>query len=86
MKKNEEDLVKELFKNRNEIISSFCEKINKVYDVQSKKLYFSEQKSKVFLSRSGDENFVNIISNVRSLKSFSWKINVTISNNNSIRV
>jgi hypothetical protein len=85
-KKNEEEIVKELFKNRNEIINSFSEKINSIYDIQSKRIMFSENKIFPLPVVSEEAKFINVISNIKAFKSFSWKINVTISNNNSIRV
>jgi hypothetical protein len=85
-KKNEEEIVKELFKNRTEIINSFSEKINSIYDIQSKRIMFSENKLFPLQVISEETKFINVISNIKAFQSFSWKINVTISNNNSIRV
>ena len=86
MKKNEEEVVKEIFKNRNDIINSFSEKINSIYEVQGKRIMFSENKIFPLPLISEETNFLYVISNVKNFRSFTWKINVTISNNNSIRV
>jgi len=85
MKKNEEEIIKELFKNRPDIINSLSDKVNKIFEIQTKKVIFSETKIQPTISNK-ETNFINIISNVQRMKSLSWKINVTISNNNSIRV
>ena len=86
MKKNEEEFVREYFKNRNDVVNSFCEKINKIYEIQSKRIIFSEHKVKALQSLPAETKYINIRSNIKSFNAFSWKINVTISNNNSIRV
>jgi len=86
LKKNEEEAIKEVFKNKNDIINSLMDKINKIYDVQSKRILFSDYCNKPFTVNFERCQYLDIISNVMQLKHFSYKINVIISNNNSNRV
>ena len=86
LKKNEEEIIRELFKGRNEIINSLCDKINRIYEIQAKRIQFSEQKANSLYVPPEQTKFINLINNIKALRSFTWNINVTISNNNSIRV
>lgn len=88
-RKSEDEWIKDHFKARAEVMSSLTDKVNKIYEVQSKKFLFTDPSSIKQLSKKGLSDrgsFLDAFNNIKRLKSFGWRINVTISNSNSFRV
>jgi len=98
-KKFEEDqinqLVKEIFKGKNtELNNLLINQINSIINIQNKRINFSEINLEAIKNRKNRDDNSNeylakrdfLINNIFEFKSFSWKININISNNVSNRV
>lgn len=68
-------------------MSKLIEKINEIGLVQQKRLNFGENTEKSLTLQSKNKNFIQFCTdNIHTCKNFEWKINITISNNNQLRV
>lgn len=86
-KKFDEDSLKDLLKSKPNLVAKIIEKINEISLIQQKKLIFNENSERSMSLQSKTKHFMQFCTdNIHKIKNFEWKINITISNNNQLRV
>lgn len=89
--KLDEEIFKDIFKNKPNSLSNFSEKVIEIYRSQNSRLLFTEKinflkTSNFFCKDNTLQSLNNSSNNIRELCNITWKINLIISNKSSNRV